>query len=482
MTTAIWWIRRDLRLIDNQALNAALSHAEQIVPVFILDLSLLSSLYVGPKRLAFLLEGLRRLDSDLRARGSYLVVRRGDPRDELDALLAESGAEDIFAEEDFSTYARRRDARIGEELSLRWVSGLSVHPPGTVLKTDGTPYTVFTPFSRTWRSLPSPGANAVLAAPRHIPTPPGLPGRPIPTEPALPSTVSFPAGEAEAQRRLIAFADGEDAPVYRYAETRDRLDRDGTSTLSPYLRFGMLSARQAVVAALAAIESAPNAEARKGAESWLNELIWREFYLNILHHFPGVRRESFRGDLREVSWDNDEAAFAAWCAGRTGYPVVDAAMRQLAQTGWMHNRARMVVASFLVKDLLIDWRWGERWFMQHLLDGDPAANNGGWQWTAGTGTDAAPYFRVFNPVLQGQKFDPQGDYVRCWLPELARVPGRFIHQPWRMPVEIQRAAGCIIGQDYPAPLVDHAWARERVLAAYAQAREESAVKGSKKHE
>jgi deoxyribodipyrimidine photo-lyase len=481
MTTAIWWICRDLRLTDNQALNAALSHAEQVVPVFILDPSLLSSPYVGPKRLAFLLEGLRHLDSELQARGSYLVVRRGDAWDGLVALLAEIGADIIFAEEDYSPYARRRDARIGEELPLRWVSGLSVHPPGTVLKTDGTPYTVFTPFSRTWRSLPSPGASSVLAAPRHIPTPPGLPGRPIPTEPALPSTVPFPAGEAEAQRRLIAFSDGEDAPVYRYAETRDRLDRDGTSTLSPYLRFGMLSARQAVVAALVGIESAPNPEARKGAQSWLNELIWREFYLHILHHFPGVRRESFRGDLREVSWDNDEAAFAAWCAGRTGYPVVDAAMRQLAQTGWMHNRARMVVASFLVKDLLIDWRWGEHWFMQHLVDGDPAANNGGWQWTAGTGTDAAPYFRVFNPVLQGQKFDPQGAYVRCWLPELARVPDRFIHQPWRMPLEVQRGAGCIIHRDYPAPIVDHAWARERVLAAYAQAREESAVKGSKKY-
>lgn len=479
MTTAIWWIRRDLRLTDNQALNAALSYAEQVVPVFIFDPCLLSSPYVGLKRLAFLLEGLRHLDSELQARGSYLVVRRGDAWDELVALLAESGADVIFAEEDFSPYARRRDARIGEELPLRWVSGLSVHPPGTVLKTDGTPYIVFTPFSRAWRSLPSPGANSVPVAPRHIPTPPGLPGRPIPTEPALPSTVPFPAGDVEAQHRLIAFADGEDAPVYRYAETRDRLDLDGTSALSPYLRFGMLSARQAVVAALAAIESALNPEARKGAESWLNELIWREFYLHILHHFPGVRRESFRGELREDSWDNDEAAFAAWCAGRTGYPVVDAAMRQLAQTGWMHNRARMVVASFLVKDLLIDWRWGEHWFMQHLVDGDPAANNGGWQWTAGTGTDAAPYFRVFNPVLQGQKFDPQGAYVRCWLPELARVPGRFIHQPWRMPLEVQREAGCTIGRDYPAPIVDHAWARERVLAAYAQAREEAVVKGSK---
>jgi deoxyribodipyrimidine photo-lyase len=481
MTTAMWWIRRDLRLTDNQALNAALSHAEQVVPAFILDPCLLSSPYVGPKRLAFLFEGLRHLDSELQARGSYLVVHRGDAWDELVALLAETGAEDIFAEEDFSPYARRRDARIGEELPLRWVSGLSVHPPGTVLKTDGTPYTVFTPFSRAWSSLPLPGTNSVLVAPRHIPTPPGLPGRPIPTEPTLPSTVPFPAGEAEARRRLTAFADGVDAPVYRYSETRDRLDLDGTSALSPYLRFGMLSARQAVVAALAAIEAAPNPEARKGAESWLNELIWREFYLHILHHFPGVRRESFRGELREVSWDNDEAAFAAWCAGRTGYPVVDAAMRQLAQTGWMHNRARMVVASFLVKDLLIDWRWGERWFMQHLVDGDPSANNGGWQWSAGTGTDAAPYFRVFNPGLQGRKFDPQGAYVRRWLPELARVPGRFIHQPWRMPLEVQREAGCIIGRDYPVPIVDHAWARGRALAAYAQARQESVVTGNRKY-
>jgi deoxyribodipyrimidine photo-lyase len=239
----------------------------------------------------------------------------------------------------------------------------------------------------------------------------------------------------------------------------------------------MLSARQAAAAAPLAMERAPDAAARQGAETWLNELIWREFYIHILHHFPHVRRHSFRPELEAIPWANDEAAFAAWCAGRTGYPVVDAAMRQLAETGWIHNRARMIVASFLVKDLLIDWRWGERWFMQHLLDGDPAANNGGWQWTASTGTDAAPYFRIFNPVLQGQKFDPDGAYVRPWLPELAGVPGEFIHQPWAMPVEMQRRARCVVGQDYPAPVVDHTQARERTLAAYGQARQASGLQG-----
>jgi len=249
------------------------------------------------------------------------------------------------------------------------------------------------------------------------------------------------------------------------------MDQEGTSQLSPYLRFGMLSARQAVVSALSAMDASPDPKARKGAETWLNELIWREFYMAILHHFSDVLEQSFRADLRHIAWENDESAFEAWCEGRTGYPVVDAAMRQLVQTGWMHNRARMIVASFLVKDLLIDWRWGERFFMHHLVDGDPAANNGGWQWTAGTGTDAAPYFRIFNPILQGKKHDPNGAFVRRWVPELTRVPAQYIHEPWKMPLDVQRQAGCIIGENYPAPIIDHAWARERTLAAYAQARE-----------
>jgi deoxyribodipyrimidine photo-lyase len=460
-----------MRITDNQALTSALSHAEQVIPVFILDPTLLTSTYVGSKRLAFLMEGLRQLDSDLRARGGRLIVRLGEPLVELAALRAESGADPIFAEEDVSPLARRRDTHVASELPLRLVGGLTLHPMGAVLKSDGTPYTVFTPFSRAWKDLPLPSRGELLRAPRQVTVPTALSSEPIPAEPILPSALSFAPGEAEAQRRLAIFLDGEPPPVHDYADGRNRMDLAGTSQLSPYLRFGMISARQAVVAALGAIEAAPSAHARQGAEVWLNELLWREFYVNILYHFPQVRGQNFRPAYDTIRWQEDEDGFSAWCEGRTGYPVVDAAMRQLAQSGWMHNRARMIVASFLVKDLLIDWRWGERWFMQHLVDGDPAANNGGWQWAAGTGTDAAPYFRIFNPVLQGKKHDPQGAFVRRWLPELRRVPDRFIHEPWKMPLEEQEKAACHVGQDYPGPIVDHAWARERTLNAYAEARQ-----------
>jgi deoxyribodipyrimidine photo-lyase len=401
MMTAIWWIRRDLRLADNQALAAALAHIDRLVPVFVLDPALLNSPYVGDKRLAFLFGGLRQLDAGLQERDSCLVIRQGEPLAELRALLGETGATGIFAEEDYSPYARQRDARVADALPLHRIEGLTVHPPGVVLKADGTPYTIFTPFSRAWKAVPPPSERTLLEAPASLPSVHDLLGMPVPAAPALPANAHFLPGETEAQRRLDAFVNLADAPVYCYAEGRNRLDQDGTSQLSPYLRFGMVSARQAVVSAMSAIESAPTPQARKGAETWLNELVWREFYINILHHFPHVRSSSFRPAYDQIAWENDTGAFAAWCEGRTGYPVVDAAMRQLVQTGWMHNRARMIVASFLVKDLLIDWRWGERFFMQHLVDGDPAANNGGWQWTAGTGTDAAPYFRIFNPTLQG---------------------------------------------------------------------------------
>ena len=470
MKSAVWWIRRDLRQADNQALASALAQAENVIPVFILDPALLRSRRVGANRLAFLLGGLRRLDSDLRARASRLIVRQGKARDELATLLAETGSEAIYAEEDCTPYARRRDASVAECLPLHLISSLTVHPPAVISKADGTPYTVFTPFSRAWKALPLTPATSILPAPSRIPTPANIPGQPIPTEPALPPNVPFPPGEGEAQARLSAFADSEHSAAHRYANTRDRMDLPGTSQLSPFLRFGMLSARQAVVAAHSTIEAAPDAQARKSAETWLGELVWREFYISILYHFPNVARQAFRPSLRDIRWRNDPDEFAAWREGRTGYPVVDAAMRQLEQTGWMHNRARMIVASFLVKDLLIDWRWGEQWFMQNLVDGDLAANNGGWQWTAGVGTDAAPYFRVFNPVLQGAKFDPDGDNVRRWVPELAHVPARFIHKPWEMPTELQRASGCLVGRDYPPPIVSHALARERVLAAYRRAR------------
>ena len=479
MSIAIWWVRRDLRLADNQALAAALGRASHVVPVFVLDSNLLASPTVGSRRLAFLLGGLRQLDADLRARGSRLIVRRGDPEDRLAALMREVGADVVYAEEDHSPYARRRDARVADSVPLGLVGGATALPPWLTVKKDGAPYTVFTPFSRAWKELWDSRAETPLPAPPRIPRPDGVPSARLPIEPALAPDAPFPPGEAEAQRGLDAFTTGPDAPVYRYATLRDRLDAQGTSGISPYLRFGMLSARQAIVAARQAIASAPDTEARLGAEAWLTELIWREFFAAVMHHFPHVGRESFRDDLRDIRWRNNPDEFIAWCAGSTGYPVVDAAMRQLKQTGWMHNRARMIAASFLVKDLLVDWRWGERWFLQQLADGDPASNNGGWQWAAGTGTDAAPSFRVFNPITQSATFDPKGEYVRRWVPELARVPDTYVHEPWRMPRKTQRRARCVIGRDYPALIVDHAMARKRALAAYAEAR--AAAKGRAGH-
>jgi deoxyribodipyrimidine photo-lyase len=254
--------------------------------------------------------------------------------------------------------------------------------------------------------------------------------------------------------------------IYSYHENRDRMDREGTSRLSAAFHLGLISAAQAVSLARRAIARAASPEARKGAETWLNELIWREFYQSILYHFPFVRRQAFREPYRAIQWIDDPDGFAAWQQGLTGYPIVDAAMRQLNTTGWMHNRARMIAASFLVKDLLIDWQWGEAYFMQQLVDGDVASNNGGWQWTAGVGTDAAPYFRIFNPVLQSKKFDPHGNYIRQYVPELSDVPEELIHEPWKMTPLEQQAYGVQLGSTYPQPIIDHAFARERTLADY----------------
>jgi deoxyribodipyrimidine photo-lyase len=471
MKSALWWIRRDLRLGDNQALQVALGRADQVIPVFVLDPALLNTPAGSERRLAFLLAGLRQLDQDLRSRGSRLIVRRGKPAQVLAQVYRESGASLIAAEADYSPYARRRDQSIANDLPLQLVHSLVLHPLESTTKQDGSPYTVFTPFSRRWREIPRPVSDSFLPAPpRLTPPPQSLESEALPDTPVLASDTSFVPGEREANRRLEAFCQSLQAPIYNYGSERDRLDKDSTSRLSPYLRFGMLSTRQVLTGATQALDLAPTELAREEADSWLNELIWREFYRSILYFFPHVLAGNFRPAYDRMEWLQDQVAFDAWREGLTGYPVVDAGMRQLAATGWMHNRARMLTASFLVKDLLIDWRWGERWFMQQLLDGDPAANNGGWQWTAGTGTDAAPYFRIFNPTRQGKKFDPDGAYVRRWVPELETVPDRYVHHPWDMPDAVQASSGVVIGRHYPAPLVDHKWARERMLAAYKRAR------------
>lgn len=452
----IWWIRRDLRIEDNQALTAALKEGMGVIPVFILDDRLLAK--PAEKRQRFLFAGLRALDADLRRLGSRLIIRQGNPLVELTRLAAECGARSVYAEEDISPYAIRRDTEIGKHFDLQLFQGVSFHPVGTITKENGEPYTVFTPYSRAWKARPF-GLQA-LPAPGRLPPVPEVLSIDLPDTPA---PDLFVPGEREGKGRLSAFVDG---IIYKYGDGRNRLDMNSTSGISPYLRFGMLSARQAFAAAYQAAEQAPDNNSRLSSHTWINELIWREFYQSILFHFPSVLERAFKPAYRDIPWRNAPEDYHAWQTGLTGYPVVDAGMRQLAETGWMHNRARMITASFLVKHLLINWQEGERWFMERLIDGDPAANNGGWQWIAGTGTDAAPYFRIFNPILQGKKFDPEGAYIRQWIPELESIPQKYIHTPWEMPSNLQRQMSCVIGKDYPAPIVDHEWARQRVLDAY----------------
>ena len=477
----IWWIRRDIRIYDNPAMTAALAAGALVLPLFILDPQLLNAKYFSEVRFAFLIRGLRELDLELRKRNSRLVLRAGKPAEVLARIASEIPLGGIFAENDFSPYALKRDRSVAEILPLELVSSPGVAHPQTILKSDGQPYIVFTPYMRAWKSIYKPMLTDMPPSPKRIPTPTDVDSEPFPEDVSGISGLPFAPGEQAARNTLGKFLDvhtndinnsqAGNSAIFSYNELRNRMDVDGTSKLSPYLHLGMLSAREAATSALEAISSAPNTSYCKGAESWLNQLIWREFYLAILYHFPFVARTSFRLALRSIIWQNDEAEFASWTQGQTGYPIVDAAMRQLLSTGWMHNRARMIVASFLVKDLLIDWRWGERWFMQNLIDGDLAANNGGWQWTAGTGTDAAPYFRVFNPVLQSRKFDPHGSYIRRWVPELAKVPDRYIHSPWEMPKEHQKQYSSHIGQDYPHPIIDHAYARQRALDIYKKAQQ-----------
>ncbi|MGD2028053.1 MAG: deoxyribodipyrimidine photo-lyase [Anaerolineales bacterium] len=466
MANVIWWLRRDLRLSDNPALDAALSKGNNVIPLFIVDPDLWRGDTYSNKRAAFLVANLHHLHQGLAERGSRLVVRQGNPVDVLREIVSEFRIERIFAEEDFTPYARHRDARISRELPLELAGSTMVHHPDTILKEDGSPYIVYTPYMRRWKELPTPTPYQILPAPDHIPTENTPPSSDLPDFSYNPAETGFPPGERAALTRLDVFTSNKDAPIYRYAEARDRPDLEGTSKLSPYLHLGVLSIRQVVTTAYAALASAGNAAQKKGTENWLNELIWREFYNYILYHFPAARTQSFREKYRSLNWANDLHDFDAWKNGKTGYPLVDAGMRQLAATGWMHNRLRMITASFLVKNLLVNWRWGEAWFMQNLIDGDIAANNGGWQWVAGTGTDAAPYFRIFNPVTQSKKHDPHGDYIRKWVPELRQVPDEFIHTPWKMDAQTQRRASATIGNDYPQPVIDLQFSRQRALDIY----------------
>jgi deoxyribodipyrimidine photo-lyase len=437
------WLRRDLRLADNPALAAAAVRGA-VVPVFVLDPRLLGR---SERRDAWIAATLAALDHDLRARGARLIVRRGDVAAELVRVAREAGANGVWWNGDATPYARHRDAAVetacrATGLEPRMFADARLSDPSEISPTRGRFYTMFTPFYRAWLAgeHPPPGA-----APPRLQVPENVGTLPLPS----PSPGEPPAGEASARAALAAFIVG---GLKAYASMRDRLDVEPTSRLSPYLRVGAISPRQV----LAAVTAASARESRPSVEAFVRQLAWRDFFVQILWHAPTTRWQPLRPSRAAVPWRRDAESLAAWQEGRTGYPVVDAAMRQLAATGFMPNRARMIVASFLVKHLLVDWRAGDRWFMGQLLDGDPALNGGNWQWVASVGADAMPAFRVFNPVLQGRRFDPAGDYVRRWVPELESVSSADVHAPWEI--------GGVPG--YPPPIVEHATARRRALTAF----------------
>lgn len=494
--SVIHWFRRDLRLRDNTALSAAARDSGgAVIPVFVLDDQLLRGADVAPARIQFMLDCLRELDANLRRQGSRLIVLRGEPAGELTRLAQITGAGAVYFNRDYTPAALRRDARVTQALQqaglrVQTFKDAVIFEQSELMTSSGQPYTVFTPYKRAWLnrlSLSGQAEAQPIEPPALSPLPDtwsdvGLPALPAAGELGFRVTQELPqGGESEALRRLADFKDR--GALQAYSAQRDFPAIEGTSRLSPYLRFGAISPRQCLAVAVSTLRgefparhsfSPAASDAKKeGGDAWISELIWREFYAQILYHFPHADRGNYRREYDRLEWGSgdaalDEARFAAWRAGRTGYPIVDAAMRQLNQTGWMHNRARMIVASFLTRDLLLDWRLGERYFMQHLVDGDPASNNGGWQWAAGTGTDAQPWFRIFNPRLQSERFDPDGVFIRRWLPELAGAPLEYLHAPHTMPPLVQAQAGCRIGSDYPAPIVDHAIQKEESIRRFSR--------------
>jgi deoxyribodipyrimidine photo-lyase len=472
-STAIVWYRRDLRVHDHPALHTAVAEHDRVVPVFVLDARLLHGRGAasGP-RTQFMLGCLRALDAELRDRGGALVVREGAPERVLADLAQEIEADAVLWTSDVAPYARARDTRVTETLRAlgaepRPQPGNYVADVGRPRTKSGEPFSVFSPFLRVWATLPR---RAVLPAPERVTLPAGIePGQVPPIDVLgvagqVPDPIVVP-GEPAARKALARWLDG---PIAAYGERHDDLT-GGTSVLSPYLRWGCLSPRETEAGVAALMDDTTHAMRwpKTGPGAFRRQLAWRDFYAHVLLANPGNMREAFQERYRDLEYAEDPASFEAWAAGRTGYPLVDAAMRQLAATGWMHNRARLVVGSFLTKDLHLDHRLGEAHFARLLLDGEPAQNNGNWQWVASVGVDPAPYFRrLFNPTLQQRKFDPRGDYVRRWVPELTRVPTDCLFEPWTMTAEQQRAAGCVIGRDYPAPIVDHARERRRTIERF----------------
>jgi deoxyribodipyrimidine photo-lyase len=466
--TIVWYRGKDLRIADHAPLGEARS-GDEVIPLFVLDPDSFAPARARarPHRMQFLLDSLRDLESALASRGSHLVVVAGRSAEVVPRLAREWKVDRVLAQRRVEPFAREQDRRLRESLGGRFelYEGETLLPPGTLRTGAGRPYSVFSQFARAFRQTALGTLGKPLPPPRTLPpVPRGLRARAV----ALPTCEQLgidrnpallPGGERAAKARLGRFLRGTAAA---YAERRDRMDLPGTSRLSADLESGTLSVRQVWTAVENALDGMP------AARSFLNELVWREFTHSTLWDRPELVEEPFRPAFAGFPWRYDEGLWQAWVVGKTGYPVVDAAARQLLGEGFVHNRGRMIAASFLCKHLLIDYRRGEAHYLEHLTDGGLAQNNAGWQWSAGCGCDAQPYFRIFNPVTQGEKSDPEGSYVRRWVPELERMPARYIHRPWEAPDAVLRTSGVRLGETYPRPVVDHRLARERFLAAAAR--------------
>ncbi len=469
------WLRQDLRLADHPALAAAVRTGRKVIPVYVLDDETPGRWAMGGASRWWLGMSLPRLDAALRGLGSRLVVRRGRFIEELVGLARETRAEAVYFSRSFEPWAARLEATLKQHLDEVGVTahrfaGTLIVEPGEVTTQAGEPFRVYSPFARAVDALPA--LRDPVPAPARIPAPDTWPESVsidalslLPTRPdwAGGLRAAWTPGEEGASARLETFLDG---PVVRYKDLRDRPDIEGTSRLSPHLHFGEISPATCWHEAARYLSSL--GKLGEGAAKFRRELLWREFSYHLLHSNPDLPDTPFRPEFRAFPWKADGAALEAWQRGRTGYPIVDAGMRELWQTGYMHNRVRMIVASFLVKDLLVPWQDGEAWFWDTLVDADLANNAASWQWVAGCGADAAPYFRIFNPVKQGTTFDPDGTYVRRYVPELARLPAPHIHAPATAPAAVLEAAGVVLGETYPQPIVDHGMARRHALEAFAR--------------
>ncbi|HEY1612850.1 MAG TPA: deoxyribodipyrimidine photo-lyase [Rhizomicrobium sp.] len=471
---ALLWFRQDLRLADNPAFSAAVACGLPLVPVYVLEDEDAGAWAPGGAARWWLHGSLTSLAKSLDHCGSQLVLRKGKAEDMIPALVAETGATSVFWNRRYEPWATARDARIKDALRKSGVEAQSFNAsllcePWALKTQQGGPYRVFTPF---WKALRArthePPSRAV---PKHLKKPGSFPRsdaleswslRPKSPDWAGGLRSLWHPGEAGAAARLRAFT-GKHLGAYR--DARNLPSVDGTSRLSPHLHFGEIGPRQIWHAVQLRAESSGD-PVQSGAETYLSEIAWREFSYHLLYHFPHMPETPLREAFAGFPWANDAKKLRAWQRGQTGYPIVDAGMRELWTTGWMHNRVRMVVASFLTKHLRIDWREGEKWFWDTLVDADLANNSASWQWVAGCGADAAPYFRIFNPTLQGEKFDADGDYIRHWVPELAGLPAKLLHAPWTGSTVELALAGVVLGKTYPHPIVDHASARAKALSAY----------------